>query len=440
MEEYAMNIKEMKKTAHRRSLYTLAAACFVTVSFVPAAGIEFPTPSYRGQELSKVKDWEKVWVGKKVTAENVDPVKDLLPEAICTIMKNPGDFGADEIWFEVVPYRPYQLSKGLISSTLKYAPDAMLDENLTLVNYGNVAGIPFPQPDLSDPVKAGTEAAWNFDGYTHGDSSYMIYVPANIVDCRTGLERSAGMHRWELYWAGRHDAPPTPELPNNKRGVHRTFFQRHKDPPDFADTGVLEVKYKDTKRECDLWTYTAMFRRIRRYSTSQRSDMIDGSDLIYDDNHGWYTHINLNTYKLIGQKELLSVRHQEDPYNSLTRKKGQGLWNGLQRERSKCWVVEVINKDPNYIYSKRIWHLDPENWQINYQEMYDRQGRLWKIYEFGYNEFKGYGGEMVTQTNVEQSLDLIRRHASVGQFQIKEVGINIPVETFTVANLQQRTY
>ena len=56
-----------------------------------------------------------------------------------------------------------------------------------------------------------------------------------------------------------------------------------------------------------------MFRRIRRYTTKQRSDMIDGTDLIYDDNNGWYTHINLNQYKLIGQKDMLVSRHQETP-------------------------------------------------------------------------------------------------------------------------------
>jgi len=402
--------------------------------------VKFPTPSYEGEELAKVKEWEKTWAGKKVTSANVDQVKDLLPEPVYTIMKNPKDFGGDDIWFEVVPYREYKVSKGLIESTKKYAPQNKLDEAMSLVNYGQVAGIIFPQPDLSDPVVAGTQMAWNFDGYTHGDSSYIINRPANIIDCRTGLERSAGQHRWELYWAGRHDVPPTPELPKNKRGIHRTYFQRHSDPPDFADTGVLEVKYKDTTRDCDLWIYTAMFRRIRRYTTKQRTDMIDGTDLVYDDNHGWYTHITNNNYKFTGQRDLLLWRHQEDPYQKLTRKTGQGFWSGVQRERVKCWVIEAVNKDPKYIYSKRVWYLDPENWQMNAQVIYDRQGKLWKAFEFGYGEFPGYGGELVTQTQAEHWVDLIRRHGSVGQYKIKEVGIDLPKQMFSIAALQQQTY
>lgn len=413
-------------------------ALLLSGSDVLSQGVKFPTPSFEGEELARVREWEKTWAGKKVTSANVDQVKDLLPDPVYTMMKNPKDFGADDIWFEVVPYREYKVSKGLIESTKKYASQNKLDETMSLMNYGQVAGIMFPQPDLSDPVVAGTQMAWNFDGYTHGDSSYIINRPANIVDCRTGLERTSGQHRWELYWAGRHDVPPTPELPKNKRGVHRTFYQRHSDPPDFADTGVLEVKYKDTTRDSDLWIYTAMFRRIRRYTTKQRTDMIDGTDLIYDDNHGWYTHINLNTYKYVGQKDLLLWRH--DSINKLTRKRGQGFWSGVQRERVKCRVIEAVNKDPNYVYSKRVWYLDPENWQMNAQEIYDRQGRLWKYFELGYNEFPGYGGELVTMTSAEHWVDLIRRHGSVGQYEIKKIGTDLPKKLFSIAQLQQQTY
>ena len=167
-----------------------------------AQGIKFPTPSYEGEELAKVREWEKTWVGKKVTTADVDQVKELLPDAVYQIMKNPKDFGAEgDMWFEVVPYREYKVSPGLIESTQKYAPQAKLDENLDLMNYGKIAGIPFPQPDTSDPVKAGTQAAWNFDAYTHGDCNRINNKPANIVDCRTRMERSAGQLRWMMFWS-----------------------------------------------------------------------------------------------------------------------------------------------------------------------------------------------------------------------------------------------
>jgi hypothetical protein len=432
----------------RRKAIDLSLSASLAVMFVllwsfavPAKEVKFPTPSYEGEELAKVKEWESTWVGKKVSTAEVDQVKDLLPEAVYTIMKNPKDFGAEgDMWFEVVPYREYKASPGLIESTKQHAPQAQFDAKLNLLNYGKVAGIPFPQLDTADPVMAGTQAAWNFDGFTHGDGSYLNNEPANIVDCRTRLERSAGQIRWMMFWSGRSDIAPKPELPNNQRKVHRTFFQRNTAPPDFADTTILEVKYQDTSRDCDLYVYTAMFRRIRRYTTSQRSDMIDGTDLIYDDNNGWYTHININKYKLIGQKDMLVARHVEDP-KKLSRITGQGFWNGVPRERTKCWVVEAVNRDPDYIYSKRIWYLDPENWQMNVQEMYDRQGKLWKLQEQFYNEYKLVEAEgMATYVNSEHTVDLIRRHGSVGQYEIYKVGTTLDEKIFSVANLQQLSY
>ena len=115
---------------------------------------------------------------------------------------------------------------------------------------------------------------------------------------------------------------------------------------------------------------------------------------------------------------------------------------------SKCgiWVKSLkycrqLNKDPNYIYSKRIWYLDPENWQMNVQEMYDRQGRLWKSMEMFHNEYKMKEAEgMVTVYNGEHTVDLIRRHGSCGQYEIYAVGKTLNKKIFSVANLQQLTY
>ena len=397
-----------------------------------AAEVTFPTPSYGGAELAKVKEWEKTWVGKKVTTENVDQVKEFLHEAVYKAMKDPSIFGAKSLWFDIVPYRPYDVSKGLIDATKKYAPAGKLDEKENLVGYGDVAGYPFPQP------KTGIEMAWNFDSNTRGDSNYLFHG-GTVVDCRTGHEREAGHLRWELSWLGRYDVPPIPRMPNseNTRDIARSFFQRHTAPADFVDTTMLEIRYKDNREE-DLWVYTAMFRRVRRYATSQRTDTIDGTDMIYDDQEGWYTHPTRNTYTAKGRAELLVARHQ-DPKN-VQRDHGQGFWNGFQRERVNNWVVEVINKDKDYIYSKQIWYLDPETWQMNFKVVYNRQGELWKMYEITYNEQPSYGGGKTSIPSAEHIVDFIRRHGSPGNRDIKGVGINIPLKQFTTRALQEKSY
>ncbi len=203
------------------------------------------------------------------------------------------------------------------------------------------------------------------------------------------------------------------------------------------DTTMLELRYKDDREE-DLWVYTAMFRRIRRYSTSQRTDTIDGTDMIYDDQEGWYTHPTRNTYKAIGRADLLVARHQKP--RIVQRSPGQGFWNGLQRERVNHWVVEVVNKDPNYIYSKQIWYLDPEVWQMNFKVAYNRQGELWKLFEMCKDEYPSAGGGKTVMPTTEHTIDFIRRHGSPGDRDIKEIGKPISLKQFTTRALQEKTY
>jgi len=133
-----------------------------------ANDVKFPTPSYEGEDLAQVREWEKTWAGKKVTSAEVDQVKDFLHEAVYKAMKEPQIFGVQSLWFEIVPYREYTVSQGMVDATKKYAPHSKLDAQEGLVNFGDVAGIPFPQPET------GAEMAWNFDSSTKGDTHYIF--------------------------------------------------------------------------------------------------------------------------------------------------------------------------------------------------------------------------------------------------------------------------
>jgi len=429
-----MNFKIKEKVMIQRAalLPCLLIAALCCSLPCRAAEVKFPTPSYEGAELQKVRSWEKTWAGKKITTETVDQVKEFLHEGVYKAMKDPAIFGAESIWFDIVPYRAYEMSPGVIAATKKYAPEARLDTNESLVGYGDVAGYPFPQP------KTGSEMVWNFDANTRGDGSH-LYHSGTVVDCRSGNEREAGHLRWELSWVGRYDVDPRPKIPDaeNRRGIAKSFFARHTAPADFVDTTMLELRYKDGREE-DLWVYTAMFRRIRRYATSQRTDTIDGTDLIYDDQEGWYTHPTRNTYTAKGRADLLVARHQDS--KNVQRERGQGFWNGFQRERVNNWVVEVINKDPSYIYSKQIWYLDPETWQMNFKVMYNRQGQLWKMYELTYNEVPSAAGCKTSMPSSEHIVDFIRKHGSPGNREMRGVGITIPLKQFTTRALQEKTY
>ena len=425
----------ISKTTYLFVMYLVTLLLIVTIPGLPcfANEVTFPTPSYGGEDLAKVREWEKTWAGKKITSAEVDQVKDFLHEAVYKAMKEPQIFGAQSLWFEIVPYREYTISKGMVEATKKYAPNSKLDAQEGLVNFGNVAGTPFPQP------KSGAEMAWNFDSSTKGDTHYILNE-GEVIDCKTRLERHAAMLRWDTYWMSRTDVPPLPKISDEKnpRDIFHSFFQRHLAPVDFVDTTMLEIRYKDYNRDEDMWVYTSMFRRVRRYATSQRSDTIDGTDMIYDDHDGWYTAPIKNTYKHIGRADLLVARHQDN--TKVERITGQGFWNGIQRERVNNWAVEVVSKDKDYIYSKQIWYLDPETWQMNFKVMYNRLGELWKMYEMFYNEYPTAMGQKAAYMSCEHTLDFIRHHGSDSKYTIKGISLDIPLDSYQTKSLREKSY
>ena len=62
----------------------------------------WPVPMYQGEELEKVREWEKTWVGKRINQDNIDQVKDFLSEQFYGMYSKPEDWGAEELWFEII--------------------------------------------------------------------------------------------------------------------------------------------------------------------------------------------------------------------------------------------------------------------------------------------------------------------------------------------------
>ena len=122
----------------------------------------WPLPCYQGEKLKEVREWEKAWVGKRINQDSIDLVKDFLSEQYYQIYKNPKDWGAEELWFTIVPYEQVLPTQGQIGATRQYAPNALLaadprkaywnggigpNEFLSGWDKGETAGFPFPFPE-----------------------------------------------------------------------------------------------------------------------------------------------------------------------------------------------------------------------------------------------------------------------------------------------------
>ena len=71
----------------RKFVALLCALFMLAPDMVLAADINFPVACYQGDELAKLREWEKTYAGKKITAANVDEVKEFLPESSLMTLK-----------------------------------------------------------------------------------------------------------------------------------------------------------------------------------------------------------------------------------------------------------------------------------------------------------------------------------------------------------------
>lgn len=406
-------------------LLSLTAAGF-TASPAPAKDLQFPFQCYQGDELKKVRAWEATWAGKKISSANVDEVKDFLPESFYNLMKDTGRWG--ESWFEIVPYQPVVPTPGNIELTKKYYGQTKLGPQSEILNW--VSGVPFP--DTQDPA----EMAHNFRTRSYGDS-YKNKDNAWIVDGRLKYDMDVEIFNNLCFFSGRYDMPPVPEFPNNPKQIWRAFTMLQLAPPETRNMRIMEIHYKDTLKPYDSWFWMPSIRRIRRRSTSERQDAQGGADYCAYDNMGWDGPVEVNTYKYLGLKEYLMGRHTDK--KKLVHTPGDCLFDGSQRERVKVHVVEATSKDKNFLYSKMVWYLDSESWQMLYTDRYDRSGKLWKVIDQLGFIGTGYNGVGIPHFNASQTVDLQRIHSTVGTTEF-EFGAELSQDMFTLDYLQKHGY
>ncbi len=429
----------MKKHGVNRKLVTsvMVLAFLSLPAMVMAEAIGMGT-AYTAEELAKVREWEKTWVGKKIDKTNIDQVAEFLPEPWVGIYKNPEKWGAPQgevFTMEIVPYQKMTESKGFVAATQKYAGQYKIDSEGLMTNIKEVAGRPFLNP------KNGLEIAWNFEMNNHGDTAKYRRFSPNI-NPKSRTERLSDQEYWEFYFINRTELDPKPALPDkqNKKGYRRGMFVHMYKPAEFLNTRMFTMRPIDQSKDDDSYLWYSQFRRIRRMSTAQRTDSIDGTDLIYDDEYLWDGQLKRNTYTLKGRKEMLSGRHQD--MKKTTRSPGQGIVNGLAYERCNTYLVEVINKDPNYLYGKRIWYVDPENYYILWSEIYDQLGRYWKCFMNNLDMKKTENGEVRPFIVGTVFQDFQRTHSGLSDQQYyyePKISNKLSPTMFTIANLQ-KTY
>jgi hypothetical protein len=283
----------------------------------------------------------------------------------------------------VVPTKKVEWPRAYKEATEAHSGQVTLSADKTILeNY--VAGMPFPPIDVNDP-EAATKIMWNYqykpiitDDVLMRDfqvpSGPLTYTAPMVPDRQFIL----GDFR-RLYYNGRLFVDPKPEMPNPDGIRYKEILAPVVAPFDMKGVGQLSFRYLSAARQDDTWLYVPAIRRIRRMSTSQRSDSLFGQDTDQDSYWGFSGHIAWSEWRLLGVKEMLGVVHRE--HYPVQRCPGGADFTYCDNwEKRPVYVIEGISKMPQYAYSKRILYLDSEAWVVLYSDMYDKRGELWKVW------------------------------------------------------------
>lgn len=397
-----------------------------------AEEIRYPVPCYQGEELEKIRQWEKEWVGKKIDTTNIDLVREFVPESLYQIFKDPETWG--ESWFDIAPYREIKPSQGDLKFTQKYEGTCSISSDNKLLNY--ISGIPFPHP------KTALEMAYNIESVNHGDHRRAIQDIV-IIDGKSHYDRRMVMDSRFLYFSGRREIPPLPEILPNERKIFSTMHAEYHKPASMKGTRILSIKWIDRTRDSESWSWSSTTRKLVRKSTAQRQSTQGGSDSSSDDTQTYNSAISFMNYKYLGRKELVLARHQDIDQIKNGHQEGYCLFNGFIRERVKTYVVECIHKNPNYLYSKQIWYVDPETWWILYADKFDRQAKLWRVFDNPEYVAKSlYNGAIFGAIGFILIVDVQRLHSTgaFSNFKFGETGKLYQPDYYTAKALQKYGY
>ncbi len=314
--------------------------------------------------------------GDVITKANVDKAKDLISPGVEWCVKHG-------MSMKIVPYKKVEWNKAYREATEKYSGQTKLaPDGRSLV--GHVAGLPFPNLDPNDPQIA-LKIMWNFE--------YKPFVTDDEdlrnFDADTGPVTDSGPmqverhflldHLRTLFYTARLYVDPKPERPNQDGVRAKSSLHPILEPFDLKGVGETGIRYISPDRQDDTWLYLPSLRRVRRLSSAQRSDALFGQDTDVDSYGGYAGQIPWFEWKYLGEKDVLASFHSEAYPVKYCDGAGDFIFCDTWEKR-KAYVVEGVPKLPQYAYGKRLIFIDKESYLVDYSDIFDRSGQLWKVW------------------------------------------------------------
>lgn len=333
-------------------------------------------------------------------------------------------------WFEqlnfpqfkmvIIAPRDHTPRKDFQACSEKYQAQVKLNPDRSLANY--VCGQPFANSALtaSDP-NSGIKAAWNFDNrwQNYGPFSLnFLFIFDAFGGSHGGQAPTAIEHPPQEWIGGVHYHGKLPTNASKYFGGGGTFnrilssfyrrvyfshlapladhggvldtadakdflwkeFSGFFSPYDVRGQVFITYRYADPHRADDAWAYEPQLRRVRRVSVEVKSDSVEGTDTTQEDFYSFSGRPLHWHWKFLGWKTLLSVMDARSDYAYLYGPNGD-----IPNDQWSLRRFAVVERTPvvkNHPYSSVIMFWDAQNWHPWMSMAFNRQGKLWKLWDF----------------------------------------------------------
>ena len=348
-------------------LKTLILAAILLVAFIaPAFSQEMPAP------------------GTTIDKNNYKKYAHLFPEEFAPAFMDGFGGYIKPLAIKVNESKPNPVPKMYLDMSKKNKGKTGLDAQGYVTGYDHV-GLPFP--DLNRNEKDFLiKWMWNFEYRYQQDDQYQH---DNSFEKRKGEKvRIAETEISFIYFINRMINTPKPTMGTPANLAHAMIFQ-FLTPESMKNTMTMSYRYMDPKKPDDTYLYLPAMRRTLRAEASQRSTPLLGSTQALDDFNGFDGRIPNFGYELIGEKKALVLSSSNTDLNYM--KKFSSDYVPFQQDNWEIrdvYVIDIKPKDPKYPQSKKRIYMDKENCsQIYYTVVWDRAGKLWKMW---FTEWKRY--------------------------------------------------
>ncbi len=324
--------------------------------------------------------------GDVITFDTVDKLENYLPQQF---WENREFFFYEGMKLEIGPsFRKYGVAPPYAEMTAKYKGQPTIGKDGALENY--VSGLPFPEIDCKGDSNAGAKIIWNFNKGWEGDGahsqwSYTYWDRGEQLPLYyEGTAKAVALkHRVEPQYAENQGDI----FPNEKR--LSAFGIEVEAPFDARGIMVMSYRYKlsdgplATAKNDDTWVYVPDLRRVRRISTAQRTDSVQGTDFTMDDLRSFAGIPPQYEWQCLGEAKVISpfnTRHFAYPYTDTYDFGPYGFSYASDRwELRDAWIIRFDPRNEDHPYHHKDIYVDKETFAALYSFAYDRKKELWKI-------------------------------------------------------------